>query len=223
MVWRQPVNLGGRVIYFVPKPSFYTRSPPFWMVLKQRGNGGQHSRSLNIDTQESHRAATEAAPWDCLHSLKPSPSVSQASGKEMGLCAAQSPTGAMCVAFTCGNSGKLSPQTTKQLHQESPVLWVLWLSGYLVSDQVKGSLGEGKILNFPLYSILSPTFLWKQMGGWGGSEIMDYIWLWNWWLIPLVSMETDIGRGKYIVLNKFNSYFLPPSTVALKTPKADTF
>lgn len=42
-----------------------------------------------------------------------------------------------------------------------------------------------------------------------------------------VSMETDIGRGKYIrVLNNFNSYLLPPSIVVLKkkksNPKADT-
>lgn len=35
-----------------------------------------------------------------------------------------------------------------------------------------------------------------------------------------VSMETDIGRGKYIrVLNNFNSYLLPPSIVALKKKK----
>lgn len=71
----------------------------------------------------------------------------------------------MCVAFACGNGGRLSPQATKQLRQESPAFWVLWLSGYLVSDQVEGSLGEGNISNFPLYSILLPTFFVEANGG----------------------------------------------------------
>lgn len=42
----------------------------------------------------------------------------------------------------------------------------MWLSGYLVSDLVEDSLGEGNISNFLLYSIFLPTFFVEAMGVW---------------------------------------------------------
>lgn len=166
-------------------------------------------------TGQPLRPHPEAActPWGLCHLLP------RQVAKEMGLCAMQSPTGAMCVAFACRNGRRLlhrllSSSAKSPRHSGFCGFLDIW-------SVIKWrAVWERGIFQTSLYvPYFDQPFLWKPVGG---LEVKDYIWLWNWWLIPLVSMETD-ERGKYIVLNKFNSYFLLPSTVALKNSKADTF
>lgn len=92
------------------------------------------------------------------------------------------------------------------LYQEFLLLWVLWLSGHLGNNQVKGSLGQRSISNFPPHPMLLPSFLWKQMGD---LEVMGDIHL-AWKPVAYssyVSMETDVGRATHRVLNKFTSLY----------------
>lgn len=86
----------------------------------------------------------------------------------------QSPMGAVCVAFIYGNGERLSPQAASSLHREFPALWVLWFSGHLGSNQIKGSLEQRGISNFPPRSMLLPSFLQKQTRAF---KVTDYTWL----------------------------------------------
>lgn len=79
--------------------------------------------------------------------------------------------------------------------------------------------------NFPPHPILLPSFFVKANEGFQSHALHLALKLVAY--CSCVSMETDIGRSKYIVLNNFNSDLLPPSTVALKKKnsmvKADTY
>lgn len=86
----------------------------------------------------------------------------------------QSPMGAMCVEFIYGNGERLSPQAASSLHREFPALWVLSFSGHLGSNQVKGSLEQRGISNFPPCSMPLPSLLRKQTRAF---KVIDYTWL----------------------------------------------
>lgn len=70
------------------------------------------------------------------------------------------------MVFACGDGGRLSPQATKQLRQESSAFWVLWLSGYLVSDKLK-AVWERGIFQTSLYFLYFYQPFCESNGGFG--------------------------------------------------------
>lgn len=159
-------------------------------MLKGRENGGWHSRSRTLSTQGSRRAPPrQPAPRHAV----PRPLPRQAA-KETGFCAVRSPTGAEC--------GVRSQQWRKAVStgcQAARLQHALHTGfcGRLPFGQSssEGQFGTEEYFKLPsTFRAVTILFFVEVSGGFGSHGLHLAL---NWWLIPVVSMETGIGRDKY--------------------------
>ena len=166
-------------------------------MLKRRETGGQHSRSLNTAHPGEPQGSRWGSHWGSLPSLTPSPTCFPSRLQKRRDFVQRAHPREPCAVITHSNGRRLSPQAAKQPTSRIPCTPALRLSGRSGSHHVEGDLGPRSIPNFPPHPVLLPSFFVEVNGGFGSHGLHLAL---NCWLIPVVSMETDIGRDKYIGL-----------------------
>lgn len=99
------------------------------------------------------------------------------------------------MVFAHSNGGRLSPQAAKQPASSTPCTLGSAGGCPFGRSSSEGQFGTEEYFKLPsTFRAVTILFFVEVSGGFGSHGLHLAL---NWWLIPVVSMETGIGRDKY--------------------------